>query len=44
MTSLIGAECNLWLLVTLLVLSLGLGGALLAVVRRGLPGGTRRTR
>lgn len=43
MTALIGAECNLWLLVTLLVLALGLGGALLAAVRGRLPE-TRRTR
>lgn len=32
-TGLIGAECNVWLVLALLVLALGLGGALLAAVR-----------
>lgn len=43
MTGLIGAECNVWLLAALLILSLGLGAALLAAVRDGLPE-TRRSR
>lgn len=32
-TGLIGAECNVWLVLALLVLALGLGGALLVAVR-----------
>jgi hypothetical protein len=32
-TGLIDAECNVWLVVALLVLALGLGGALLMAVR-----------
>jgi hypothetical protein len=43
MSGLIGAECNVWLVMGLLALALGLGGALLAAVRRSLPE-TRRTR
>jgi hypothetical protein len=43
MTGLIGGECNVWLVVALLVLALGLGSALLAAVRSaGTP--TRQTR
>ncbi len=40
MTSLIGGECIVWLVLALLVLAIGLGGALLAAVR----GGTMQTR
>jgi hypothetical protein len=43
MTGLIGAECNVWLVVALLALVLGLGGALMAAVRSSLPQ-ARRTR
>jgi hypothetical protein len=32
-TGLIGAECNVWLVVALLALAIGLGGALLMAVR-----------
>jgi hypothetical protein len=35
MTGLIGGECNVWLVVALLVLVLGLGGALLTAIRHG---------
>ena len=43
MTGLIGGECNVWLVVALLTLALGLGGALLAAVRNsGAP--TRQIR
>ncbi len=43
MTSLIGGECNVWLVLALLVLALGLAGALLAATRDGLMQ-TRRSR
>ncbi|GLZ01531.1 hypothetical protein [Actinoplanes sp. NBRC 103695] len=43
MTGLIGAECNVWLVVALLILVLGLGGALMAAVRSGILQ-ARRTR
>jgi hypothetical protein len=43
MTSLIGGECNVWLVLALLVLALGLAGALVAAARGG-PVQTRRTR
>ena len=35
MASLIGGECSVWLVLALLVLALGLAGALLAAVRGG---------
>ena len=35
MTGLIGYECNVWLVVVLLVLALGLGSALFAAIRNG---------
>ena len=40
MTSMIGDECSVWLVLGLLVLALGLAGALLAATR----GGTMQTR
>ena len=40
MTGLIGGECSVWLVVALLMLALGLAGALLAATR----GGTVQTR
>lgn len=42
MTGLLG-ECNVWLVLALLALALGLGGALLAAVRGGATP-TRQTR
>lgn len=44
MTALIGDECNVWLVVALLTLSLGLAGALLAAVRHSASGTARRAR
>jgi hypothetical protein len=45
MTALIGDECNVWLVVALLTLALGLSGALLAaVLRHGGSGTARRAR
>ena len=41
MTGLIGNECNIWLVMALLVLALGLTGALLAATRGEI---LRRTR
>jgi hypothetical protein len=43
MTGLIGGECNVWLVVALLVLVLGLGSALLIAIRNGNTP-TRQTR
>ena len=43
MTGLIGDECNVWLVVALLVLVLGLGSALLMAIRSGNTR-TRQTR
>jgi hypothetical protein len=43
MTGLIGNECNIWLVLALLVLVLGLGGALLTAIRNG-DTRTRQTR
>ena len=43
MTGLIGSECNVWLVIALLVLVLGLGGALLTAIRHGNTR-TRQTR
>jgi hypothetical protein len=43
MTGLIGGECNVWLVVALLMLVLGLGGALLTAIRNG-DTRTRQTR
>jgi hypothetical protein len=43
MTGLIGDECNIWLVVALLVLVLGLGSALLMAIRNGNTR-TRQTR
>ena len=43
MASLIGGECSVWLVLALLVLALGLAGALLAATRDGLMQ-TRRSR
>ena len=43
MTGLIGDECNVWLVVALLVLVLGLGGALLTAIRNS-DTGARQTR
>lgn len=43
MTGLIGGECNVWLVMALLVLALGLGVALLAAVRHATSP-TRQTR
>jgi hypothetical protein len=43
MTAMIGGECNVWLVVALLVLALGLAGALLAATR-GRTMQTRRSR
>jgi len=43
MTGLLGGECNVWLVIALLMLVAGLGGALLAAVRANLPQ-ARRTR
>ena len=43
MASLIGGECNVWLVLALLVLALGLAGALLAATR-GATVQTRRSR
>lgn len=40
MASMIGDECSVWLVLSLLVLALGLAGALLAATR----GGTMQTR
>jgi len=33
MTGLIGVECNVWLVIALLVLAIGLGSALLMAIR-----------
>jgi hypothetical protein len=41
MTAVLGTECNVWLVVALLVLALGLTGALLAATRGQI---TRRVR
>jgi len=43
MTGLIGSECSVWLVIALLVLVLGLGGALLTAIRNGNTR-TRQTR
>jgi hypothetical protein len=43
MTGLIGDECNVWLVLALLVLVLGLGSALLVAIRNTGPR-TRQTR
>ena len=43
MTGLIGSECNVWLVLALLVLALGLGSALLMAIRNGNTR-TRQTR
>jgi hypothetical protein len=43
MTALLGGEVNTWLVIMLLVLALGLAGALLAATRETLPR-VRRTR
>ena len=40
MTSMIGDECSVWLVLALLMLALGLAGALMAAIR----GGTMQTR
>ena len=42
MAGLIGGECNVWLVVALLVLALGLAAALVAATRRTVR--TRRSR
>jgi hypothetical protein len=44
MAALIGDDCNVWLVVALLTLALGLSGALLAAVRHGGSGTARRAR
>jgi hypothetical protein len=43
MTGLLGSEVNVWLVIALLMLTLGLAGALVAATRNALPG-VRRTR
>jgi len=43
MTGMLGTEVNVWLVIALLILALGLAGALVAATRNTMPG-VRRTR